>query len=244
MGPILSIDTTRSTRKVVPGRIRKYPHRVNSEKSTLAQRVDWIVDTYFGASRRALSLESGMSEAYVGKVIRGDIAESSVSLESLRKIAHAAKVDFGWLSSGQGQPRPGVDFEPLPPVRGRQRRAATPYRGEKSAESEENRSLVAENSTHYVSEYSDVESSMSAIDAAVAALNLDEGGEGYVGTTLRNEARSTGFRDRWEIISRAAELARVYVNDQKGRLKAPGHQAEPEPIREGGMNLPPPKKKR
>lgn len=204
---------------------------MSNENSTLAQRLDWVVENYFGGSKRALSLESGMSDAYVGKVIRGDIAESSVSLESLRKIAAAAKVDFAWLSSGQGQPSPGVEFSPLPPARGRRRLTEMPARAP--------RPIVAEPT------YEDLEASMDAIDAAVLALALDEGGVGYVRTTLRSEARSTGFRDRYEVFQRAAELARVYEHERTGRPRRPGHEAgAPEPVREGGIDLPLPKRRR
>lgn len=55
-----------------------------------------------GTSARAISLEAGLSDSMVHKFLSG--ATSSITLETLDKIADALGVDRVWLAYGEGDP--------------------------------------------------------------------------------------------------------------------------------------------
>ncbi len=83
--------------------------------SSLAERLQWILDNRLDAkgkawSRRSLSLAAGLSQSHVGQLIRGTLGDRPAA-ETVAAIAAAAQVDVVWLMTGTGGPDlPGSIF--------------------------------------------------------------------------------------------------------------------------------------
>ncbi|WP_439327874.1 LexA family transcriptional regulator [Lonepinella sp. BR2357] len=74
---------------------------------TLAQRLKYLLDTQ-GVSQNALAKMIGVTQASIGKIIRGETLEPKKIFE----IATALNADLEWLKTGQGNYEP----EPISPV--------------------------------------------------------------------------------------------------------------------------------
>src|SRR5690606_8018057 len=137
------------------------------DMSTLSERMAWVLELN-GDSARSLSLRAGLSQSHVGQIKRGDVGKRT-SPEVLMKIAEAANVDYTWLSTGEGLPRPEFVSRPVEPGR---------RGGRKSEPARDVRRPAGPVRT--VEDLSDLEESLEQIDRAVIKLDLDAGGEGYV----------------------------------------------------------------
>lgn len=64
-----------------------------------------------GMSARKVSLDAGLSDSLVHKFVTG--ANSSITLETLDKIAKALEVDPVWLAYGEGDPEPASEVSDI-----------------------------------------------------------------------------------------------------------------------------------
>lgn len=88
----------------------KKPARKPGPPTAIGQRLGWSRALH-GLSNRALSERAGLAHSMVSQVINGAIQDPTVG--ALIKIARAAGVDFAWLATGDGEPRPWVQAPQL-----------------------------------------------------------------------------------------------------------------------------------